>query len=318
MKKGGITETARPVFGGIAQWMSIRGRDVANPVLVVLHGGPGMPETALLRHFNGALEDVFTVVYWEQRGAGKSFSKATPESSMTIDGFVRDLDELVEHVRQRLGKDKVVLLGHSWGTALGTLYAARHPGKVAAYVGTGQIGDLLASERASYAFVLDEAKRRGNAKAVAELTKLGPPPYTDKQMMVQRRWLGRFAGTLGSLPVLTALRVMLTARGSSMFDLPNIVRGAMFSVRTLWYEVSALNLETAAPELKMPVWFLNGRHDHQVDAGVAAAYFEKLIAPQKTQLWFENSGHFVPFEEPEAFNAAMRDVAKFLSSPALA
>jgi pimeloyl-ACP methyl ester carboxylesterase len=304
-----IAETSWPVLGGLAQWVMIRGRSIANPVLVTLHGGPGMPETALLRHFNGALEDVFTVVYWEQRGSGKSFARSIPESTMTVAQFVADLDDLVEHVRKRLGQDKVVLLGHSWGSALGTLYAAKYPEKVAAYVGTGQIGNLPASEAASYAYVLEEARRRGNAKAVAELTRLGPPPYTEKQMMAQRGWLARFAGTLGRLPMLKALRIMLTGPGASPFDMPGIVRGMRFSLKTLWSAVSALNLETAAPELKMPVWFLSGRHDHQVDAGVAAAYFDKLIAPEKTLIWFEHAGHFVPFEEPEAFNAAMVAIA---------
>jgi pimeloyl-ACP methyl ester carboxylesterase len=311
-----IAEALRLPLGGIDQYVLIRGRDVANPVLVALHGGPGTAETPLLRHFNSALEEAFTVVYWEQRGTGKSFSKAIPETSMTVDRFVRDLDELVDYLLRRLGRKTVVLFGHSWGTALGTLYAARYPQKVSAYIGTGQIGDLAASELASYRFVLDEAKRRGNSKAIAELTKLGPPPYTDKQMMVQRRWLGRFAGTLGSLPVLTAARIVLLSPGSSIFALPNIVRGTLFSVRTLWGEVSKLNLERDVPELKMPVWFLNGRHDHQVDAGVAAAYFEKLTAPEKTQVWFENSGHFVPFEEPEKFNKTMCDIAARLSTSA--
>ncbi|HXC54439.1 MAG TPA: alpha/beta hydrolase [Rhizomicrobium sp.] len=306
---GRIAESARLPLGGIDQWVMIRGRDVANPVLITLHGGPGMPETALLRHFNGALEEVFTVVYWEQRGAGKSFSKAIAPQSMTVDRFMADLDELVDHVRARLAKDKVVLLGHSWGSALGTLYAARHPQKVAAYVGTGQIGDLPASENASYVFVLAEAKRRGNKKAIAELTKLGPPPYSEKQMMVQRGWLARFAGTLGRLPMLKALRIMVTGPGASPLDLPGIVRGMRFSLKALWREVSALNLERDAPELKMPVYFLSGRNDHQVDAGVAAAYFDKLVAPAKTLIWFETAGHFVPFEAPEAFNAAMAEIA---------
>ena len=153
----GISESSFVTLGGIPQWVEVRGADVSNPVLIALHGGPGMPETALLRHFNGALENVFTVVYWEQRGAGKSFSKTIAPESMTIDRFVRDLDELVDRVRARLSKDKVVLLGHSWGSALGTLYAARYPQKVAAYIGTGQIGNLPASETASYEFVLAEA-----------------------------------------------------------------------------------------------------------------------------------------------------------------
>jgi pimeloyl-ACP methyl ester carboxylesterase len=304
-----ISETGFVTLGGVPQWVEIRGADAANPVLIALHGGPGMPETPLLRHFNGAVEDAFTVVYWDQRGAGKSFSRAIPPESMTIDRFLRDLDELVDHVRARLGKDRVAIFGHSWGSALGTLYAARHPEKVSAYIGTGQLGDLAASERASYAFVLDEAKRRGNAKAVAELTKLGPPPYTEQQMMLQRRWLGRFVGMFGRVPFLTALRILVFAPGTSVFNVPNVFRGMFFTLRTMWGQVAALNLERDVPELKMPVWFLSGRNDHQVDAGVAEAYFNTLVAPAKKLVWFENSGHFVPFEEPEKYNATMAGIA---------
>jgi pimeloyl-ACP methyl ester carboxylesterase len=307
-----ISEAGSVTLGGIPQWVEIRGADVANSILIALHGGPGMPETPLLRHYNGAVESAFTVVYWDQRGAGRSFTREIPSATMTIDRFVADLDALVDHVRSRLHKDKVAIFGHSWGSMLGTLYAARHPEKVSAYIGTGQIGDLAASERAGYAFVLEEAKRRGNARGVAELTKLGPPPYTNRQMMVQRRWLGRFVGMFGRVPFSTALRVLLFAPGSSPFILPKVFGGMFFSLRTLWPQVSAINLESAAPELKMPVWFLSGRHDHQVDAGVAEAYFNKLEAPKKQLVWFENSGHFVPFEEPEKFNKTMAAIATSL------
>jgi len=308
----GVAEAGFVTLGGIPQWVEIRGADAANPALIALHGGPGMPETPLLRHYNAAVENAFTVVYWDQRGAGRSFSRAIPDASMTVDRFVADLEELVDHVRRRLAKDKVAIFGHSWGSALGTLYAERHPEKVSAYIGTGQIGDLAASERAGYDFVLAEAKRRGNARGVAELTRLGPPPYTNQQMMVQRRWLGRFMGMFGRVPFFKAVRIVLFAPGSSPFNIPKVFQGMFFSLRTLWPQVSAINLETAAPELKMPVWFLSGRNDHQVDAAVAEQYFNKLVAPKKQLVWFENSGHFAPFEEPAKFNATMAEIAASL------
>jgi pimeloyl-ACP methyl ester carboxylesterase len=308
-----ISETGFVTLGGIPQWVEVRGADIANPVLIALHGGPGTPETPLLRHYNSAMETAFTIVYWDQRGAGRSFSRAIPAGTMTIDRFVADLDALVDHVCARLGTRRVAIFGHSWGSMLGTLYAARYPDKVSAYIGTGQIGDLAASERASYAFVLEEAKRRDNAKAVAELTKLGPPPYSDNRKLgLQRRWLGRFVGMFGRVPFWRALRIVLLAPGTSLFNIPNVFRGIFFSLRMLWPQISAINLETAAPELKMPVWFLSGRHDHQVDAAVAEAYFNKLKAPRKQLVWFENSGHFVPFEEPEKFNETMAEIATSL------
>ena len=147
---GSISEIAYRRLGGLAQWVMIRGQSIANPPLILLHGGPGFSETRFFRFFNAALETSFTVVYWDQRGAGKSFDPSIPRSSMTVEQFISDLDALVDAVRERLGKSKVAIFGHSWGSALGVLYAARFPEKVAAYVGSGQIGDWPAAEQASY------------------------------------------------------------------------------------------------------------------------------------------------------------------------
>jgi pimeloyl-ACP methyl ester carboxylesterase len=145
-----IAEAAYRRLGGVDQWVMIRGERIANPPLILLHGGPGWSETAFFRHFNAPVEKAFTVVYWDQRGAGKSFDRGIPRSSMTVEQFLSDLDELVDAVRERLGKKRVSILGHSWGSALGVLYAARSPEKVAAYIGSGQIGDWAGSSIPSW------------------------------------------------------------------------------------------------------------------------------------------------------------------------
>ena len=106
-------------LGGLSQWVMIRGESLANPPLILLHGGPGFSEMRLFRRYNGPLERSFTVVYWDQRGAGKSFNSNIPKSSMTVEQFIADLDELVDTVRARVGKPKVAIFGHSWGSALG-------------------------------------------------------------------------------------------------------------------------------------------------------------------------------------------------------
>lgn len=305
MLAGSIAETAYLRIGGIDQWLMIRGESVANPVLVLLHGGPGSPETSLFRYFNSSLEKSFTLVYWEQRGAGRSYSRDLQDKDMTIERFVADLDELVDAITQKLSKKRVVILGHSWGSALGTLYAARHPEKVCAYVGTGQIGDLQASELSSYAFVLEEAKRRNNRKALKQLDAIGKPPYTSKSVGVQRRWLMRFVGLMRGKSFWQVFRVLRSSPESSLVLLPNMIRGVLFSLRTLWPQVSRLNLEIATPELKMPVFFFIGRHDHQVAAETSAAYFARLIAPAKELVWFEESAHMPPFEEADKFNAKL-------------
>jgi pimeloyl-ACP methyl ester carboxylesterase len=132
---GSIAEVEYLRLGGLDQWVMIRGERVSNPPLILLHGGPGLSETVFFRRFNAPLEKSFTLLYWDQRGAGRSFDGKIPRSTMTVGRFIADLDELVDAVRKRLGKKKVAILGHSWGSALGVLYAARFPEKVSAYIG---------------------------------------------------------------------------------------------------------------------------------------------------------------------------------------
>jgi pimeloyl-ACP methyl ester carboxylesterase len=288
----------------------IRGESIANPPLILLHGGPGFPEMRLFRHFNAPLEKSFTVVYWEQRGTGKSFDRKTPKSSMTVAQFIADLDDLAAAVRKRLGKDKVAIYGHSWGSVLGVLYAARFPEKVSAYVGTGQIGDWPASELSSYAFVLAEAERRKNRQALKELRAIGAPPYSTGGMMVRGKWLTRFVGIARGMSLWKFFRIILGGPESSIFDLPNILRGLIFSVDAMWPEISALNLVKAVPVLKMPVFFFLGRHDQVVPAEFGAAYFDMLTAPSKKLVWFEDSAHEPPIEEPAKFHAAMVELVR--------
>lgn len=307
---GSIAEIRYLRLGGLDQWVMIRGESIANPALILLHGGPGFPEMRLFRHFNAPLEKSFTVVYWEQRGTDKSFDRKIPTSSLTVEQFIADLDELVEAVRKRLGKDKVVIYGHSWGSALGVLYAARFPDKVAAYVGTGQLGDWPASELSSYAFVLAEAERRNNRKALKELRAIGAPPHTFKKMMVQRKWLVRFVGIARGMSLWKFFRITLGGPESSIFDLPNILCGSLSTPNAMWAEVSALNLVKVVPALQVPVFFFIGRHDHVVASETSVAYFDMLSAPSKRLVWFEDSAHEPPVEEPAKFNLAMAELVR--------
>jgi pimeloyl-ACP methyl ester carboxylesterase len=307
---GSIAEIAYLRLGGLDQWVMIRGESVANPPLILLHGGPGFPEMRLFRTFNEPLEKSFTVVYWEQRGTDKSFDRKIPKSSLTIEQFIADLNELVDAVRKRLGKEKVAIYGHSWGSALGVLYAARFPEKVAAYVGTGQIGDWPASELSSYAFVLAEAERRHNRKALKELHAIGVPPHTFRNMLVQRKWLMRFIGIVRGMSFWRFFQITIGGPEASIFDLPNILRGSLFSPNAMWTEISALNLVKAVPVMQMPVFFFIGRHDHVVASETSAAYFDILTAPSKRLVWFEESAHEPPVEEPAKFNLAMAELVR--------
>jgi pimeloyl-ACP methyl ester carboxylesterase len=307
---GSIAEVKYLHLGGLDQWVMIRGESLTNPPLILLHGGPGFSETHFFRQFNAPLEKNFTVVYWDQRGSGKSFDRKIPRSSMTVEQFIADLDELVEAVRKRVGKRQVTIFGHSWGSALGVLYAARFPEKIAAYVGSGQIGDWPASESSSYAFALAEAQRSNNRKALKELRAIGPPPHTVGALWTQRTWLNRIQGQMNIRVLWKLAWLFLSKPELSILDLPNLFRGFRFSLDAMWGEVSRINLMEAVPSLQMPLFFFLGRQDHWVPPEISVVYFDSLTAPSKRLVWFEESGHEPFVDEPAKFNASMAELVR--------
>jgi pimeloyl-ACP methyl ester carboxylesterase len=288
----------------------IRGENLTNPPLIHLHGGPGFSETRLFRHFNSPLERSFTVVYWDQRGAGKSFARNISRSSMTVEQFIADLDELVDAVRARVGQNKVAIFGHSWGSVLGVLYAAGFPHKVAAYVGSGQIGDWPAAESASYAFALAEAQRLNNRKALDKLQAIGPPPYPASSVWTERTWLQRFDGQLSPRALWDVARIAVAGPEASILDLPNLLRGFRFSMDAMWADVSRINLLEVAPALQVPVFFFLGRRDHWVPPETSVRYFDALGAPKKEIVWFDDSGHAPFTDEPAKFNRMMVELVR--------
>lgn len=307
---GSIAEARYLRLGGVDQWVLVRGESLANPPLILLHGGPGLSETFLFRHFNAALERSFTVVYWDQRGAGKSFDPAIPRSSMTVERFVADLAELVDAVRGRLGSDRVVILGHSWGSVLGPLYVARFPERVAAYVGSAQIGDWAASEAASYAFALGAAQRAGNRRALRKLRAIGPPPHTAARMWTERIWLQRLDGQLGPKALWDMARALHDVPETSVREMPGLMRAPRWTLDAMWPEVSRIDLIERVPAMPVPVFFLLGRLDRWVPPETSVAYFDALDAPEKRLVWFDRSRHEQFADEPGKFNRAMVELVR--------
>jgi proline iminopeptidase len=308
---GSVATMTDTMIGGVTQRLWFRGINVDNPAVILLHGGPGASEAPLFRHFNADLENAFLMVYWEQRGTGRSYRSSIPPASMTIDQFVRDLDDVVELVRDRFNKDRVVLLGHSWGSAIGTLYAARHPEKVAAYVGVGQVADMPEGERLSYEFALLEARRRKDDDAIEALEAIGPPPHTVSEMLTSRKWVERFGGSFhAALSTGKLIWAALQTDEANLIDLIKFGQGNRFSLEQLWDEFRKFDIDDRLTRFEVPVVFMLGRHDFQVPAVLAARYFERINAPAKRLVWFEDSAHNPPFEEPERFNGVLVEVLR--------
>jgi proline iminopeptidase len=301
---GSVATMERINLGGVEQSIIMRGRNAKAPILIWLHGGPGQDETGMWRRYNSELEDHFLVVYWTQRGTGRSYHNDISASSMTINQFVSDLDELITRMQQRFGQQKVVLAGHSWGTSFGVAYAQIHPHKVAAYVGVSQVVNAAAGEKLSYRFTVEEAKRRGDSEAIRELSALGEPPYPMASILTQRKWLEKFGG--GSFHKPTSLVNLMwqsfAAREVTLLDGIHYQSGADFSLDALAMENANVDWWSNATKFDMPVFIVTGRFDHNTPAGLQKAWFDRIEAPIKIHRWFEHSAHSPLFEESQAFN----------------
>jgi pimeloyl-ACP methyl ester carboxylesterase len=302
-----VRRSERVAVDGAELFLETRGADRRAPLLLWLHGGPGGAERPLFRYFNGDLEEHFVVAYWDQRGAGRSYDPEADPRRLTIARHLADLDLVVEHLRRSLGREKVVLIGHSWGTALGLLYSRAHPEKVSAFLGVAQVVSTREGQRAEHEFVAVEARRRGDAEAVERIREIGPPPYeTATELLAIERLCERYGGVFHRAPSRAWVVIRAVLGGLvTPWEIPRVVRGNDVSLAAMHEELASLDLRRSVPEVAVPVFFLLGRHDRHVEAKLAARYFEALQAPVKRLIWFEDSAHNPPFEEPEAFDAAV-------------
>jgi proline iminopeptidase len=287
---------------GSLQSVWIRGLDTRNPVLLLLHGGPGASESALFRQFVPQLEQHFTVVYWEQRGTGRSWLPAARREALSTEQLLRDLHVLVERVTRTLGQRQVILLGHSWGTVLGVLYAARHPGRVQHYIGVAQVVNTVEGQRIEQEFVRAQAAARQDSDTLREIDGFGPPPLPVGALLRQGALCERYGGVFhGSMRTRDLLRAALQAQETSLLDVALFGLGNRFSLERLWPEYSAVDLVAQAPRLEVPVTLMLGRHDRHVPSELAERWLSLLQAPARRLVWFEQSAHNPPFEEPARF-----------------
>ena len=301
-----------PIINGTPQFVLLRGKTHDTPVLLVVHGGPGAPLFPFVHDIGvgSGLEQLFTVAYWEQRGTGKTLKHSLDASRMTLEQMVSDTLEVTEWLCHRLSVERIYLMGHSWGTILGTLAAHERPERFYHYVGVGQVGSVARGEAASYRWATEETNRRNHRAAARDLARIGAPPHDHRGMMAERKWVTRFGGFVKgkSYPEPNMLFKLLKTRYYSLTDLVLMTRHPFLALRSLVFEKNAVDLFTQAPELAIPVTFIMGRHDWVTPYEVARAYFERLKAPQKRFISLDSSAHMPFSEDPVAFGAAVRSV----------
>lgn len=299
----GIERLETVNINGADQWISVRSRDPRNPVLLVVHGGPGWVAMPTSWYFAQGWDEYFTVVQWDQRGAGKSYDPDQPPEALTVDQMKQDLDGVIEWTRMQTNQNKIFLLSHSWGSVLGLDVARRHPDWLHAYIGVGQVIDMRESERRGWATAMAKARDAGNETAVAELQSIAPyaegqAPIPTSDLLLQRKWVNAYGGAAYNRPdsSFEGAAIALSPDYTDQ-DVKRVWEAQAISTQWLMPAIVETDMSMLA-ELEAPIFLLLGRHDTNVSASVAAEWFARLNAPHKQLVWFEHSAHEVMVEEP--------------------
>jgi pimeloyl-ACP methyl ester carboxylesterase len=308
-------------LNGVPQWISLRGPDPNAPILLFLHGGPGGAEFGPRRHYLRDLETRWRVVDWEQRGAGRSYTGSERAGTLSLGILVEDGLALVDRLVDETG-GPLVLVGHSFGTVLGVLMAIRAPDRIGAYIGVSQVVDWALQEERSYDWVLAEARRVGNAKAVAALEAIGRPvrgiyPGGTASVEVQRRWLGSLGGVSGDPGFL--MRWMLTILAARDYPVRTKVRfskGMRRSMDLIWPELAErVHFSRDVNRLDVPVHLFGGDRDRITGLDQVGPWLDQLTAPTKELAVIEGAGHLSLYEAPDRFVAFVNSVGAGATVP---
>lgn len=312
--QGSISEKVFVTINGVKQGMFIKSKDSTKPVLLYLHGG--IPDYFLTKKYPTALEDIFTVVWWDQRWAGISFNPDTANESITLQQLISDTKEVTNYLRKRFGKDKIYLMGRSGGSFIGMYVVAQAPELYHAYIGVGQMSNHFKSEKIAYEYMLKEYKNLGNMQMVRKLESSPisdsiPTPYLKiRDEAMHSIGIGT---TRKMRSIVTGIFIpSLACREYTISEKLNLWRAkARAGVHPLWNTIITTDLTEQVPELEIPVYFFHGIHDYTVSYPLAKDYFLKLKAPLKGFYSFEKSAHSPIFEEPEKMNQILlEDVLK--------
>lgn len=315
--EGSLSEKNRVEIGGIEQGFFIRGENPGNPVILYLHGGPGSPELPLIEATEKSerLEKYFTICYWDQRGAGMTYSKDTDPASATVEQFVEDTREMTEYLLNRFGKNKVYLMGHSWGSYLGVKTVEKYPDCYYAYIGIGQVTNQLLSERLAYSYMMDYAQEMNDKKAIKDLSKFAPDAAdfpSEKYLLGPRiEYMNKYGIgiTHESASMSELTKDILSFKGYTVSEKIGYAKGSLFSLENVFYYVIDDNLFESSTSFQVPIFIIHGVYDYQVSYGLAKEWVDFIDAPDKRLYTFENSAHSPNMEEPEQFVAVVREIA---------
>lgn len=285
-------------LGNLKQYVLIRSEDIQNPILLFIHGGPGMPLMYLSHTFQRPLEKKFTVIQWDQRGAGKSYDPSTPTETINVEQYIADAIQLIDTLRKRYHQQKIYLVAHSWGTYLGSILVQRHPGLFYAYISVGQVVDGDSAHKIQKEFLLSEAMKRNDTVLV---TKLNQPGFSSYE-----NYLFKYGGELKHATSYAPLVIAgLFSTEYTFRDVFNVAKGPQFCGKYMNYNAIKGSIMSEILKYEVPVFFLAGTHDYTTPYPLIQEYYDRIDAPLKRMISFNESAHFPFYEEPKKFDSVM-------------
>lgn len=289
------------------QWIAVNG-DPHKPLLLLLHGGPGTPCMTFFRKWNAPFLDDFLVVTWDQRGTGRSFNKSLDPSTLSVDQIVADTHTLTNYLKETFNKDKIYILGHSFGATVGLKVISEKPENYHAYFAVSQFINAEKNEAESYNWLLKEAEKRDDKKALRTLKKIGAPIdgfYKDglsgtiKAKQIVSRYKGDSRQGSSSLSLIGNLFFSKEYGYHRFF---NSLKSIQLSLGTIGFTLKGINYEKTIPEVAIPIYFFSGKYDQLTPQSILIDYYTRLKAPHKELIIFENSAHSPLWEENDKFH----------------
>lgn len=310
-----IAEIRDVTINGTSQRILIRGENRDNPLLLQLHGGPGGPDQAIIQSTGKTVEDLFTVVYWDQRGTGASYNESTRLQPLTLEQISSDGIALSKMLLNEFGQNKLYLQGHSWGSLLGVEMASQAPELFQAYFGIGQFANGMRAEKLSWDFALSAAKNAQDQSTVNALMELGSPPYnTDQEwidkVMVQRALMIPYENP-NQGPVFTMAdfyRQFYFYEGYNISEKIGMLSAPSFSMQQLWPAVINSNLLKTHTQFEVPIYIFQGKYDQHTVTQVAKEYFDVINAPEKNYFSFDQSAHWPHINEYTKYRGHLKSI----------
>lgn len=301
-------------INGIDQFLFHLGTSFDNPVMLFLHGGPGSVESLFTGIFQDRWEEIYTVVHWDQRGAGKTLTR-NPDKLPTIELMLQDLFEVIQYLKKEYNKKKIVIFGHSWGSVLGSIFIKKHPEEVEYYIGAGQVVSMVENEQIAYNKVKETIEQAGDKKSLKKLKSIGEYPGSkivfDKEFL-RKCTIVRKLQDKYKLGIEIGIDIWIAMFKSPIFKFADIIAFMkIFKVNSKVHSfLGDFNLRTKSKEYRVPVYYILGERDWQAPCVIAEDYFKDIKAPNKEIFIIPDAGHFLMMDQTDLVFDALSAINK--------